>query len=124
MLTPNWTTPAEPESVQGEFDLRRRPKPSDVDATWADLRQRPVELSWPSLGVKATLRAEAPAVYIVAASPSHLDAVALEAQTNAPQAIRRLLNGERGTSVLLEPDDVLRLGLEFAFERTDAKATG
>jgi len=68
------------------------------------------------------MRAEAPAVYIVAASPSHLDAVALEAQTNAPQTIRRLLNGERGAPVLLEPGDVLRLGLEFTFERAAVEA--
>jgi aldose 1-epimerase len=123
VLTPNWTTPAEPEPVQGEFDLRRlRPMPSDVDATWVDVTQPPVELAWPSLGVKATLRAEAPAVYIVAASPNHLDAVALEAQTNAPQAIRRLLNGERGAPVLLEPRDVLRLGLELTFERAGPEA--
>ena len=123
VLTPNWTTPAEPEPVSGEFDLRRlRPMPSDVDATWADVTQPPVELAWPSLGVKATMRAEAPAVYIVAASPSHLDAVALEAQTNAPQTIRRLLNGERGAPVLLEPGDVLRLGLEFTFERAAVEA--
>ena len=125
VLTPNWATPAEPEPVREEFDLRRlRPMPSDVDATWTDVTQPPVELSWPTLGVRATLRAETPTVYIVAASPSHLDAVALEAQTNAPQAIRRLLNGERGAPVLLDPGGVLGLGVELTFERTDAKAAG
>ena len=123
VLTPNWTTPAEPEPVSGEFDLRRqRPMPSDVDATWADVTQPPVELSWPGLGVRATLRTEAPAVYIVAASPSHLPAVALEAQTNAPQTIRRLLNGERGALLLLEPEGVLSLGVELSFERTGVEA--
>jgi aldose 1-epimerase len=124
VLTPNWATPAEPEPVREEFDLRRlRPMPPDVDATWTDLTQPPVELSWPTLGVKATLRAQGPGIYIVAASPNHLDAVALEAQTNAPQAFRRLLNGERGAPVLLEPEGVLRLGLELTFERTGAEAT-
>jgi len=123
VLTPNWTTPAEPEPVTGEFDLRRlRPMPSDVDATWADVTQPPVELSWPGLGVRATLRTEAPAVYIVAASPGHLPAVALEAQTNAPQTIRRLLNGERGALLLLEPEGVLSLGVELSFERTGVEA--
>jgi aldose 1-epimerase len=124
VLTPNWATPAEPEPVHDEFDLRRlRPMPPDVDATWTDVTQPPVELSWPTLGLKATLRAQGPGIYIVAASPNHLDAVALEAQTNAPQAIRRLLNGERGAPVLLEPEGVLRLGVELTFERTGPEAT-
>jgi aldose 1-epimerase len=118
VLTPNWTTPAEPEPVEGEFDLRRlRPMPPDVDATWADVTQPPVELAWPSLGVRATMRTQAPTTWIVAASPSHLDAVALEAQTNAPQTIRRLVNGERGAPVLLEPGEVLGLGVELSFAR-------
>ena len=44
----------------------------------------------------ATMRAETPSLYIVAASPSHLDAVALEPETHAPQAMRRLLKDQPG----------------------------
>jgi galactose mutarotase-like enzyme len=58
-----------------------------------------------------------PALYIVAASPHERDAVALEAQTNAPQAFRRLLNGERGAPVLLDPGAALNLRVELSFER-------
>jgi aldose 1-epimerase len=117
VLSPNWATPAEPEPVKGEFDLRElRPMPPDLDATWTDLAEPPVDLVWPTLGVRATMRAT-PALYVVAASPNERDAVALEAQTNAPQAFRRLRNGERGAPVLLDPGAALNLRVELAFER-------
>jgi aldose 1-epimerase len=117
VLSPNWATPAEPEPVKGEFDLRElRPMPPDLDATWTDLAEPPVELVWPTLGVRATMRAT-PALYVVAASPNERDAVALEAQTNAPQAFRRLRNGEPGAPVLLDAGAALSLRVELSFAR-------
>lgn len=118
VLSPNQATPPEPTPVSGPFDLRELVEmPSDLDATWTDLADPPVELYWPASGMRATMRAEAPALYIVAASPGHLNAVALEPQTHAPQAIRRLLNGEPGALAMLDPGDSLRLRVELDFER-------
>ena len=120
VLSPNWTTPPEPEPVSGPFDLRKlRPMPSDLDATWANVTDPAVEFVWPGTPLRATMRAEAPSVYVVAASPRHLDAVAVEAQTNAPQTIRRLLNGEPGALTLLDPGATLRLRVEVSFEQTN-----
>jgi aldose 1-epimerase len=120
VLTPNWATPAKPEPVSGPFDLRKlTPMPSDLDATWAGVTDPAVELAWPGTGVRATMRGFAPSVYVVAASPGHLDAVAVEAQTNAPQTIRRLLNQEPGALTMLDPGETLRLRVELAFERSD-----
>jgi len=118
VLSPNQATPPDPTPVTGPFDLRELAEmPSDLDATWTDLSDPPVQLYWPQLGLRATMRAEAPALYIVAASPGHLNAVALEPQTHAPQAIRRLLNGEPGALAMLDPGASLQLRVELAFER-------
>jgi aldose 1-epimerase len=118
VLSPNQAIPARPSPVTGPFDLRKlRPMPPDLDATWTDLSEPQVELRWPALGVRATVRAETSPLYIVAASPSHLDAVALEPETHAPQAMRRLLNGEPGAPAILAPGETLRLGVVFSFQR-------
>ena len=123
VLSPNQATPRDSTPVSGPFDLRQLAEmPSDLDATWTDLADPPVQLYWPQLGLRATMRAEAPALYIVAASPGHLSAVALEPQTHAPQAIRRLLNGEPGALTMLDPGEALRLHVELDFERA-AKRT-
>jgi aldose 1-epimerase len=123
VLTPNQDTPRDAAPVTGEFDLRRlRPMPDDLDATWTDLSEPRVEIRWPEPGIRATMRAASPSLYIVAASPSHLDAIALEPQTNAPQAIRRLLGDEPGALALLPPGGELRLGVTLAFEKVEARA--
>jgi aldose 1-epimerase len=123
VLTPNQATPRDATPVTGPFDLRRlRGMPDDLDATWTDLAEPRVELHWPDAGVRATMRARAERLYIVAASPSHLDAIALEPQTHAPQALRRLLNGEPGALAMLPPGGELRLGVELAFERAETRA--
>ncbi|HEY3189567.1 MAG TPA: hypothetical protein VGJ70_18915 [Solirubrobacteraceae bacterium] len=123
VLTPNQATPREPAAVADAFDLRRlRPMPDDLDATWTDLSEPSVELFWPEPGTEARMRASTPSLYIVAASPSHLDAIALEPQTHAPQAIRRLLNDEPGALALLPPGAELRLGVTLTFEKVEARA--
>lgn len=112
----NSDTPAQPEPVGGPFDLRElREIPDDLDATWTQLAQPPVQLRWPSLGIEATMRATAPDVYIVAASPRSVDAIAIEPQTHAPQGLRRLLNHEPGPLAMLGPNHSMRLSVELAF---------
>jgi aldose 1-epimerase len=123
VLTPNQDIPREAAPVTGAFDLRRqRRMPDDLDATWADLSEPRVELHWPELGLRASMRATAPSLYFVAASPSQLDAIALEPQTHVPQALRRLINEEPGAPALLPPGRELHLGVVLAFERAEAQA--
>jgi aldose 1-epimerase len=110
----------QPEPVSGPFDLREIGEMSDdLDATWTRLDDPPVELRWPSLGVHATMRIAAPGAYVVAASPSRLDAIAVEPETHAPQGLRRMLNGEPGALMLLDPAQSINLRVEIAFKRFD-----
>ena len=110
--------PAEPEPVHGRFDLREVGVMSpDLDATWADLAEPPVELRWPDVAVRATMRFSAPTRYVVAASPGDVDAIAVEPETHAPQGLRRLLDGRPGGLTMLAPGQRLVLGVELAFER-------
>jgi galactose mutarotase-like enzyme len=62
----------------------------------------------------------APTRFIVAASLAGTDAVAVEPQTHAPDAIRRLVNGEPGGLALIPPGETLELVVGLAFERTRA----
>ncbi len=77
----------------------------------------PVELRWPAWGIRAEMRVEAPTIFIVAADPPGAGAVAVEPETHAPQALRRLLRGEPGALMMLAPDERLALVMELAFER-------
>jgi aldose 1-epimerase len=123
-VNPSNTAPAaRAQPVDGPFDLRRMGEmPADLDATWSALAEPPVELRWPHEQVRAVMRVAAPTTYVVAASPGHLDAVAVEAQTHAPQALRRMLVGGPGGLALLEPGGTLGLVLELAFDRLDPAA--
>ncbi len=67
------------------------------------------------------MRIAAPTVYVVAASPSDVEAIAVEPETHAPQALRRLRNGEPGGLTMLEPGGALELTTDLAFERLDAR---
>lgn len=112
----NVATEPEPVPVRGVFDLREmRDVPDDLDGCWADLADPPVELHWPAAGIRARLRVAAPSLYVVAASPAHLDAVGVEPQTHAPHGLRRLLNGEPGGLTMLEPGRSLTLTVEIIF---------
>ena len=91
----------------------------DLDATWTELADPPVELVWPDAGVRATMRSMPPVGYAVAASPSYVEAIAVELQTHAPQGLRRLLNGEPGGLTMLKPGQSLGLTVELAFERLE-----
>jgi galactose mutarotase-like enzyme len=90
---------------------------SGLDATWTALADPPVELRWPETGIRVTMRVSAPTVHIVAASPPELDAIAVEPQTHAPYGLRRLLAGQPGGMVTLEPGASLELAVELVFDR-------
>jgi aldose 1-epimerase len=114
----NTDSPAAPQSVAGRFDARApRTLPDGVDATWARLGRVPVKLTWPTLGVRATMRMSSSTTFVVAATPAELDAVAVEPQTHAPQGLRRLINGEPGPLASLGPGASLSLTTELTFER-------
>lgn len=137
VFTSNTESSAWPEPVAGPHDLRRLGIMADgLDATWSAPSEPQVELWWPEPGIRATMGARAwvdgsagpglaapgpasPAVYVVAASPGNLDAVAVavEPETNAPQGLRRLLRGEPGGLFMLDPGEALTLLTELAFER-------
>jgi aldose 1-epimerase len=107
------------EPVSGPWDLRTAsPMPGDLDAAWQATDDPVCELQWPSLGIRAVLRARSDAgVWIVAASPSALDGVAIEPQTHAPWGLRRFINREPGALQLVEPGATLALSTELAFGR-------
>lgn len=126
VYAPNGDTPALPVPVGGDTDLRRLgPMAEGVDATWGELvaegrgtgSQAPVELRWPSSGIRAEMRVDAPTIFIVAANPPGAGAIAVEPETHAPQALRRLLRGEPGPLTMLAPGERLTLVMELAFER-------
>jgi aldose 1-epimerase len=132
VYSPNDATPPLPEPVHGRFDLRRLGEmAAGLDATWTGFAEPsaepsaepPVELRWPNLGLRATMRIVSPTIYVVAASPGHLDAIALEPQTHAPHGLRRLIRGEPGGLTMLDPGQTLGLGVELAFERLENRTS-
>ncbi|MGZ6372787.1 MAG: aldose epimerase family protein [Candidatus Limnocylindria bacterium] len=118
VIPTNLDSDASVEPVAGVWDLRRmRPAPDDLDATWLAPGDPAVELRWPEIDVQAVMRVRSDAgVCICVASPSSLDAVAVEPQTHAPQGLRRFLRGEPGALHPLEAGGTLRLATQLAFE--------
>ncbi|MEW5990992.1 MAG: hypothetical protein AB1736_06555 [Chloroflexota bacterium] len=107
------------QPVTGDLDLRRlRPVPDGLDAAWTDLDDPIAELHWPKLGLRAEISLRSEAGRCVAlASPTNLEAVAIEPQTHLPQGLGRLLGGEPGGLHLLGPGATLRLTTEWRFSR-------
>jgi aldose 1-epimerase len=105
------------ETVSGPFDLRAMaPLAADLDASWAELADPPLELRWPTFGIGATVRARSTAALSVAiASPEAVDAVAIEPQTHLPGGLRRLQDGDPHGLRLLEPGSALTLDVELEF---------
>lgn len=116
----NTATEPWPEPVSGPFDLRALGEmAADLDATWSDLTEPPVELQWPEERIRAVMHIAAPTSYVVAASPGYVDAIAVEAETHAPQGLRRMLEDEPGGLTRLDPGRTLRLLVELTFDRLD-----
>lgn len=123
VFSPNDASPARPQPVTGDTDLRPLAAMTrGLDATWADLTDPVVQLHWPTLDVGATLTTS-PGVFVVAASPTAVDADALEPETHAPQGLRRLVNGEPGAMTMVEPGANLGLEVELAFRRLGRPST-
>jgi aldose 1-epimerase len=118
VLPSNLDPDASVQAVSGPWDLRRmRHVPDDIDATWLAPRDPAVELRWPDFGVGATMRVRSGAgVCIVVASPTTLDAVAIEPQTHAPHGLRRFMSGEPGGLHPIQPGATMRLTTELTFE--------
>jgi aldose 1-epimerase len=113
----NTDSPAVATPVRGNLDLRQlQPMAIGTDATWVDVSDPPVELFWTNSGVRATLRASAPALHITAANPG-IGAIAVEPQTHAPQGLRRLTNQEDGALQMLDPTESLVLTSVLSFAR-------
>ncbi|HEY7130717.1 MAG TPA: hypothetical protein VH440_00620 [Candidatus Limnocylindrales bacterium] len=113
----NLATEAEPVAVSGLTDRRRlEPMPDDLDGTWADLTEPPIELSWPETGLGAVIGFDAPTRFVTAASPAVVDAVAVEPQTHAPAGIRRLIDDEPGALALLPAGEHLTLAIRMTFD--------
>jgi aldose 1-epimerase len=113
----NLATEPRPAPVAGAYDLRGlAPMADDLDGTWTSVAEPPVELQWDEVGLRATMRTQPPAPYIVAASPGRVGAVAVEPETHAPQAVRRLLGGEPGGLLMLPAGETLRLAIDLSFE--------
>ena len=94
----------------------------DLDGCWADIADPAVVTRWPETGLthddagRADRRRSS-------SRPARrdVDAVAIEPETHAPQAIRRLLQGEPLGLGWLAPGTSLVLAASLAFERS---ATG
>lgn len=102
-----------PEPAAGRFDLgERRALAPDLDGTWAGVRS-PVELAWPAAGVSARMDVDATHLLVAAASPAHIDAVAVEPQAHGPDGLRRLLRDEPDAPAVLEPGEALTLDIRL-----------
>ena len=125
VLPSNLDPDASVQAVAGPWDLRSmRQVPDDIDATWLAARDPAVELRWPDIGVGATMRVRSDVgVCIVVASPTTLDAVAIEPQTHAPHGLRRFLSGEPGGLHLVQPGGTMRLSTELTFEAVGPAGT-
>ena len=117
VLPSNIEPDAAVEAASGPWDLRAMGAvPDDLDATWLAPGDPAVELAWPEIGINAVMRVRSIAgVCLVVASPSSLDAVAIEPQTHAPQGLRRFLRGEPGGLHAIEPGGALWLSTELTF---------
>ena len=112
----NAAAPVVPEPVGGRHDVRRlAPMPPGLDATWSGIGDPAVELAWPDRGLSAAMHVSSPTVLICAASPTDVDANAVEPQTHAPQGLRRLLLGQPDPMTWIQPGDALHLRIDLEF---------
>jgi aldose 1-epimerase len=115
----NTISSPEPQPVAGDYDLRSLSEMAmGMDSTWTGLADRRVQLAWPSERVRCEMVASTDGnLVFVAARPPHIDAIALEPQTHAPQGLRRLLRQEPDPMTLLAPGETLRVEMTLNFSR-------
>ena len=123
VLPDNVDPNAQFEPVAGSLDLRDMTSmPAELDATWGGIGDPAVGLRWPELGVMGTMRARSTGgLFVVAASPSQIDAVAIEPQTNAPQGLRRYLRGQPGGLTAMAPGAMLQLEIQLSLSLDDTQ---
>jgi galactose mutarotase-like enzyme len=108
----------DPIPVAGAHDLRvARVPDAGLDGTWTGLSAPRVELAWGPDGITARIEVEAARVLVAVATPGHLDAMAVEPQTHAPDGLRRLTDGEPDAVELLPPGASLSLTVRITVER-------
>ena len=113
----NFDSRPDPQLVTGPLDLREiASMQPGLDGTWTDIGDPAIQLLWSDSGLGATIRFDAPSPHVTAASPTDIEALAIEPQTQAPQGLRRLLNGEPGALTMLEPGGTLRQVIDINFE--------
>ncbi|MGQ0607224.1 MAG: aldose 1-epimerase [Chloroflexota bacterium] len=115
----NSESPARPEPVSGDLDIRRRMEPAPgLDATWTAMTSSVLELGWPREGIRATLEvASADPPLVAVATPLDVDADAVEPQTHGPDGLRRLRRGEPDAMHMLGPGASLDLALRLTVDR-------
>jgi aldose 1-epimerase len=114
----NACTAAQPQPMTGALDLGSGAElPPNTDATWCELTSSTVEVAWPGERIGMAMRAEADDVVIVGARPAGLNTVAVEAQSHAPDGLRRLLRGEPHAMRLLAADETLRFTITLTFHQ-------
>lgn len=112
----NSGSPAAAVPVRDGLDLRSLGTPApDLDGTWVSAAAARVDLAWPDVGLRATI--EANVLCVAVATPSAIDAIAVEPQTHGPDGLRRLLEHEPDALALLPPGEALRLGVRLTVER-------
>jgi aldose 1-epimerase len=112
----NTVPPSRPEPASGVLDLRRLQVPAaGLDATWVDPADGQVELAWPALNIRLTLRSSA--THVAIATPAEPDATAVEPQSHAPDGLRRLIEGDQGGMAWLAPRAALTLDVRLQVRR-------
>lgn len=121
----NGTPDAEPVLPSNRFALDGGPPAEGLDATWLDVEPPRVVLRWPELDLRARMTVDAGGtpVHVAVASPTDVQAVAIEPVTNHPWALRRLADGEPGGMRLLAPGESQELVLTIEFARDDRPRT-
>lgn len=114
----NANSTALPVPVSGDLDLRALQVPAaGLDGTWVDPVPPAAELVWTAAGLRARMDADAPRLYAAVATPESIDAIAVEPQSQGPDGLRRLLNGEPGAPALLPPGESQRLTVRITVAR-------
>jgi aldose 1-epimerase len=116
VVTDNGDPAADAVPATGSWRLDvDRPTREGLDATWVRLASPAVHLRWPNLGIRAVFEVRAPRPSVAVATPTSLDATAVEPQTHAPWGLRRLAAGDPDGLALLGPGEVLGLELRGRF---------
>ena len=114
----NTQSARDPIPVAAAHDLRvARVPDADLDGTWTALAAPRFELALEPAGIGASIEVKAARVLVAVATPGHLDAIAVEPQTHAPDGLRRLTDGEPDAVAMLPPSESLSLTVRITVPR-------